>query len=312
MALLLLYRHNLTCVMASALRSVYDYQLVSAALSAGQPIPAAVYTAVSLGEKVATAYALKSGYNLITQKSSNKRKRMPFFGPFKKQKIASYKKLVRARGSRMQRQLQFKGVHTFKRNLAAFVNWSPASGFAIGGPGTFDKGVSVTCSLQDLTFKIGAVSHTIAIPGATDLATLFDAWRIKSIELKMFSSSNSTAIGGVVFGLPIIVSSVDLNDDTVPTSRDEIMQNADAKHHQMTEGRPFYRKWQPQMTTASVLGTAGNVAMAKSDWVAATNATAKYLGLKMWSEPTGSSATPTVAALFNVYVSVVFECKDYQ
>lgn len=233
---------------------------------------------------------------------------MPLFGPTKKQKVEAFKRLARGRGSRMKKQLQFKGMHTFQRNISASVNFSPASGFAIGAT-AFSQGMQMAFSLQEVTIRYGALSSVGAVSGATDLSALFDAWRIKSVTVKIFCSNNSSSINGITTGLPLIYSAVDNNDDSVPTTREVVLENSDYRVAQLGDGAPFSRTFKPSLTSVTAGNTSNVFQLPKGGWLPTSNPAAKYLGLKLWSEATGSTTTTT--AILTVHINVTFECKDY-
>lgn len=242
------------------------------------------------------------GAKRLRSESSN----MPMFGPSKKAR-SEVARRTRSIKTRMSRQLQFKGTHTFVRTVAISYTVSPQNGIQTGAQ-TLAKGQALLVSLASVQC-IGSVAVTVPIAGATDLTGLFDAWRIKRVTVQMQCTNNSSAVGGVANGLPIICSSIDGNDAVQPTGRDEITQDASFRVDRLDDTHLWKRSYYPNTTTGLSSNTVQSTELSRSSWIPTTNSAAAYAGLKLWFEPVGSTVTAT-SNMF-MYVSITYELKDY-
>lgn len=237
------------------------------------------------------------GTKRLRSESSN----MPLFGPSKKAKseVARRTRNVRAR---MSRQLQFKGVHVFSRTVGVSFTYSSLNGMQTGA-NTLTKGQAIYFSLGVVTIA-GSGTVAVGIPGATDLQGLFDAWRIKRCKVQLLCTNNSSSVGSLANGMPIICTAVDANDGAVPTSRDELTQDSTFRVDRLDDSHLFSRSFQPHTVTAA---TAQECPL--STWIPTSNPNQSYFGMKMYCEPVGTTATAT-SNMF-MYITVVYECKDY-
>jgi len=121
-------------------------------------------------------------------------------------------------------------VHTFTRsasltvlnNTAGFV---PSVGSALGQP-LF----SMVFTTQDffLYFNSARTTYsTVAIPGISDLAALFDEVQLDAVELTICSNNQPEA--GAGSGSSRIMICTDYNDGNPPTSLGDVQQYADCK-----------------------------------------------------------------------------------
>lgn len=267
--------------------------------------PAVIGSLIVAEGLVRTAGSAYLAHRAVTQSITGAKRlrsrlsEMPLFGPSKKAR-AEVARRTRRIGQRMSRQLQFKGVHVFKRNVTMLFTYSSLNGLQTA-TNTLTPGQGFNFSLGNVTNN-GSAAVASAVPGATDLQGLFDAWRIKSVRAEMHISNNSSAMGGLANGLPIICSSVDGNDSAAPTSRGEVSQDSSFRVDRMDDTHIWVRVFRPYTVNGTVMEPRGT-------WVPTSAPNTPFQGLKLWSEPTGTTATAN-ANVF-IYFTITYECKDY-
>jgi len=273
-------------------------------------------TALQLADtlvRVVTAGALYG--NAAHGISHNKRLRsavseMPFFGPSKKQRTAIYKDAMRVSRTRQRQSLKFGGTHVFRRTVGIPFTYSSLNGMQTGAL-ALSKGLAFGVALDGITVTSNGGQVEVAVPGATDLQGLFDAYRVKSVKFVLMTSNNSSSVGGLVNGLPILCSACDANDSVAPTTRDELTPDSTFRVSRLDDTHTWTRTvMRPTTTTKLAEGTTNPTEVPNSGWIPTSNTTAYYPVLKMFSEPTGTAATAT-ANMF-MYVTVVLEFKDYK
>lgn len=199
----------------------------------------------------------------------------------------------------------------------------PASGVA-----EFNNGVAASPNLS-LQFSLGSVDcfiggaggFSIAIPGAAQLAALYDTYQIEKVEYRMYIGSstsqagvNDTGIAGTAnslyeFPLPIIGWTPD-TDDADNTSLTDLQQYSTYKQKQVMAGEPLTGSLIPAVAGGVWNGAirSGYTRLVKQD-VNCANPGVPHYGVKMCVD--GMRASPnTTATLVSFFFKLHFVMKQ--
>lgn len=224
-----------------------------------------------------------------------------------------------ASGSRSRRMQLLRNVstqiHAFKRLGTPFhitndvtTPWPPTG----AGPTPLVNGVAAgtNLSLQLGNLSVGNVTYTQQFGASmhfklsdvaenTDITGLFDNYRIVSVKLRFDYSWNQapgqvTNTGGSITNsasLPLMHIAYDCDDDTIPTSVNQVVANSYCKTHRLDNTVKFTIKPRAQNVVAvsPVTGTnpvIGNTVsgglLPSSTWLDTGNAAVRHYGMKMW------------------------------
>lgn len=199
----------------------------------------------------------------------------------------------------------------------------PASGVA-----EFNNGIAASPNLS-LQFSLGSVDcfiggaggFSIAIPGAAQLAALYDTYQIEKVEYRMYIGSstsqagvNDTGIAGTAnslyeFPLPIIGWTPD-TDDADNTSLTDLQQYSTYKQKQVMAGEPLTGTLIPAVAGGVWNGAirSGYTRLVKQD-VNCANPGVPHYGIKMCVD--GMRASPnTTATLVSFFFKLHFVMKQ--
>jgi len=156
----------------------------------------------------------------------------------------------------------------------------------IYNPGTLAT-VAITPTLVGVNFSLND------IPGYLEFTNLFDYYKITGIRAKFIpyqTQSNSTSTINNASNVPIFFC-VDTSDNTPPLTVDELTEFQDCKISNLYSGFDIYFK--PKFADAT--------AAARDGWVACSNPSLNYYGLK-YAIPATANAM-TYYLIYTFYVS---------
>lgn len=133
----------------------------------------------------------------------------------------------------------------------------------------------VNTSLIGLNFSLNDV------PSSSDFTALYDSYTIRGVRIQCipYTQQISTGTGTTSNArqAPIFYA-VDLTDDTAPASSDQVLEYNDCKISTVYQGFDIYFK--PKFADAT--------SAERDGWVACTNPSLNWYGLKIAIPPTGS------------------------
>lgn len=163
---------------------------------------------------------------------------------------------------------------------------------------TFDVGAStmVTDPLNPTFFAFNFSMNDM--PGYTELTALFDFYKLKGVRVRALpylqDMSNSVSSLNNVRNPPIFYA-IDRSDSTAPSTVAEVLEYQDHKISSVWKGFDVYIR-SPKFADAT--------SAVRGGWVATSNATLNWFGLKVAIPATGVSTQ--FYLVFTFYVS----CKD--
>lgn len=135
------------------------------------------------------------------------------------------------------------------------------------------------------------------VPGYTELTSLFDFYKLTGVLVRVmpYKQTNSNSVGSTNNSYnPPIFYAVDTNDNSAPTSVNELLEYDDHKIANVWTGfKTFVR---PKFSDAT--------SAARGGWVATSNPSLNWYGLKI-AIPAAGSATA-----FYVTMTYYVKCKD--
>ena len=209
--------------------------------------------------------------------------------------VASRGKMYRRAGMMGRTQSLAQRVHTFRRLGSPFIVQSNgtslplvngvaggalSSGFALGS-------ISGGSILNTNQFG-GAMNFQLSqIANSSELVNLFDNYRIKQVKLRfdfsMNSAPNGDSSGSLNLSLPLMHYCVDNDDDTVPTTVTQVLENGYSRSAKLE--RTFYATIKPRIEAVGRIASGGLQATglaAANQWLDTNAGTVKHFGFKMW------------------------------
>jgi len=172
-----------------------------------------------------------------------------------------------------------------------------------------------------LTFQLAQLA-SLANPGAlTDITNLFDNYRIAKVSLRFDLSYNNAPGGtgvagyGPVTTVPLIHICPDYDDNSIPASREGVMENAYARSYKLD--RSFTMTITPRAQTvvstgATTTSTGAGGLLPVGTWLDCASPQIPHFGAKFWIEdfpvcPTGSAGP---SAQIRITPTYYLECKN--
>lgn len=180
-------------------------------------------------------------------------------------------------GNKRRRNNPYRAIHRFKRTLDA--------GQTIVCDGVNNTYLAVNFSMNDM-------------PGYTELASLYDFYKLTGVKYTAIpykQDSASLAVSASNTFNPPIFYTIDRNDSSTPTTISEILEYNDHKISSVWKGFSIYIK-DPKFSDATSAQRGG--------WVATTNPSLNWFGLKLAIPPTNFATT------FYSVVTFYVACKD--
>jgi len=181
------------------------------------------------------------------------------------------------RRSRMPRSM-VQSVHYFKRSV-----WLPSQ-FTMGAAAVFGA----------LNFNLNA------LPNATEFTTLFDQYKICNVKVSFMPRGNS-AEGGTNNNIGKLFTVIDYDDDTAPTSIDQLMQypNLTTTAASRTLTRSLKPKFAASVYQTAVLSGYG----ARTGWLDCDATVVPHYGIKYAAQATAG------ANIFDLKIDYIIACK---
>lgn len=229
-----------------------------------------------------------------------------------------------AGGKKMKRRsipksLYIKGIHQFKRSMVYTAAYIPSTGIA----GGTDYGVNVACSLQNCYFSVQTGTTTTAVPGYSELVSLFDQYRIDKMTCNVFFQDTGSNTGSALTSMPIALYGNDVNDTLAgyyPT-QPVMLQFATTKKYQFgngaSKGGCLRTTVVPQAHLSSGLENGGPGAVSSTGtrpekprtWIDTNSPAVAHFGTNFWFDPAGGTQTTNLGT-FTFYVDLYISCKD--
>lgn len=160
--------------------------------------------------------------------------------------------------------------------------------------GTTGNSLGVSFKLNDL-------------PNSTEFTNLYDLYSIRAIKIKLmprFSqvSSDSTSIG--VNEMPNIVSCIDYDDASAPTSMDEVLQYG---NHRIHRGNSVITRYFKPALAQQVFQSATSTGFTakKREWVNSDYPAVPHYGFKVFVPP-----TQNVTFVYDMYIEYFLAMKQ--
>ena len=134
------------------------------------------------------------------------------------------------------------------------------------------------------------------VPGSSDFTSMYDQYKICGVHLKFFPEQTQTATLATldsVRGNARFLTCIDLNDDTPPTTADDVRQYESCQVTSILEQHEVYIK-KPLFLNSS----GQNV----SDWVSSQSPSVRWYGCKFFCE----APLNTGAGVFDFRVEAIF------
>lgn len=180
--------------------------------------------------------------------------------------------------SKPPRKKRYNNIHNFKR--------------------TFNLGTD-TFSTDSINPLLIAINFSMNdMPGYTELTSLYDFYRLRAVKVKVIpyfqTMSNSVLSTNNARNVPIFYA-VDRSDSNAPSTVDEVLEYNDHKISNLYNGFSCYIP-NPKFADAT--------SAVRGGWVATTNATLNYFGLKV------SMPSPGQAVKCYIVLTYYVQCKD--
>lgn len=180
-----------------------------------------------------------------------------------------------------------------------------SAGFAITSTGNVPSGAGFGFNLQfqfalsKMFYSINGIpTGSIPLSGYADLANLYDNYRIKYVEFKIWYSNNASnnlnSSASITTYLPMIIVAKDY-DDSNNASYSDLLQYQKQSNMQLGNGRPMVVRIKPraQNSMYNSVSTTAYGPSSNPSWIATAYPDVPHYGLKLaWN---GTGASPTAA-----------------
>lgn len=231
-------------------------------------------------------------------------------GKRKRLSSSSNKGTGKARRMVVSRPLGMKGVHTFNRyttptylgfnNINGFVRGASVEGFSLGFYFNLIGGVNMA----------GAIGNVYALPDQTDFSNLFDRYRLKSIEMTIIHTTDSTA-GVVSTGAPMLPTYYiypDYNNSGTSTVNNALCREGLIIWKPSSDNAIFKKKFYPRILTSENSTTAPEM---PRDTFVPVDSAARYHGIRIASDSM-NQVTSTVVNPLTILFKFEMDFKTYQ
>jgi len=151
--------------------------------------------------------------------------------------------------------MALQGDHIMYRTCS-FVNVINSAGFGPGVGSVQFKLFSLWFTNQNAYLWSNASNYTtVAVPGYTDLAALFDEIKIDAIEITV-TTGNDPSLAGTT-GSAVLQMATDYNDKNAPTSIGDVQQYQDVRQFRLANNFVYREILRPKFLTYS-LDSAGS------------------------------------------------------
>lgn len=194
------------------------------------------------------------------------------------------KRMRRARVGKSAANLR-NDLHFFRRNFA--------TGDLVGN-------ATYTPWLQGLSFSLGQM------PNVSDFTTLFDRYMITHIRARYYLKIDPSAQTAAAASYPRFYYVKDYDDDTNPTSLDQLREHSKCRTVVMNPNRPVEINFKPAVLSEVYRGIATTSYSPKwKQWIDMAHTDVKHYGIKYGIDDL-SNTNYKVTTEFTVW----FRCKD--
>lgn len=221
------------------------------------------------------------------------------------------------------------GYNVLKRTLSSGgpsnpVFWMDESaGFQITSSGQVPSGTGFGFNLQfqfalsKMFYSLNGVSTgSISLPGYADIANLYDNYKIKYVQMKIWysnnSSNNSNVSSSIQTYLPTIIVAKDY-DDSNNASWSDLLQYQKVRMTQLGNGKPMVIrvKPKPQNSMYNSVSTTSYGPTNSSQWIATSYPDTPHYGLKLaWNGAGGATTAATWIGSLQFIVTYYIEVKN--
>jgi len=164
-----------------------------------------------------------------------------------------------------------------------------------------DRYLAATVTTSAVTNVYTALYFTVAgIGNITPLATLFDQYRIKKIEVLLLPACN--AVSGAGAGTGVMHTVIDYDDATALTSEQAALSYENCLSSSSSDGHR--REFVPHAAMAAYSGAFNSYANVASPWIDAVSTGVQHYGLKI------VNTVATQASEINVYATLFTEWRN--
>jgi len=120
-----------------------------------------------------------------------------------------------------------------------------------------------------------------SLPNYTDFTNLYDEYRIKAVKVYFVPKQNSNTQGAsaAYSEVPTLVSAIDYDDATAPTTVAKMMEYDTTRIHGCAD-KSYTRIFKPNVSLAAYSGAFTSYAQREDQWLDSDSAGVKHYGLK--------------------------------
>lgn len=233
----------------------------------------------------------------------------------KRKRGGAYRRNVRSRAAPMYRMVnKLSGIHEFQRMTTANYSLWTNTGFSqsLSTGNTFIYlTMGINYSLQQVVNTTGGGNLVSPISGYGELTTLFDQWRIKKINVKIYFSNNNSSINTPATCLPLIYYCLDDDDAAAETGIADILQRSGVKTKQL--GGPGYinLNFKPRVNLSIPGGSNPIGSSPKGTWIDCGYPATNNYGLKLAFDNTSDyTIADTKLGIITFVTTIVYEFKN--
>jgi len=158
----------------------------------------------------------------------------------------------------MSRSMVAPSEYTFLRT--ASINQGVSTAGFVWNVGVVPSGnFSIWFTNQNAYIWASATNYsTVAVPGYSDLAGLFDEVKIEAVEITVNCANDANTFGGN--GSAVICMATDYNDKNAPAGTSDVQQYADCRTYNLTVNRPLKMTVTPKFLTYTLESSGGSIA----------------------------------------------------
>lgn len=208
------------------------------------------------------------------------------------------------------------GIHRFVRVATpSWISLNQSTGFNFLGASTGPSfGMCMGFALDKVHFQVGTSTAQSLGNDYTDLTSLYDMYKIESVEIKIMWSNTGDSIDSTRYVAPVVQYAIDYDDLVAPTGSGQLTQFENFKLYQFGTGGGknclnirFRPKINESVNSVSSIGGNGNVAR-PSEFLSSSTPAVIHTGVKLWWDVANNNVNIS-ADTFQVYVKYNLLCK---
>lgn len=152
----------------------------------------------------------------------------------------------------------------------------------------------------------GALTFAIQdVPGLSDFTSLFDYYKISGVKLRFTTLLDPTSQAAGNSFYPKLYTAIDLDDDTPPTSSDDLRQRANCKIHWLQPNRSYDIFLRPRyLKNVYISGVSTGYEIGKQTWLDLSNTNIPHYGLKFVIENLANDLGQSVQVEATYYIAM--------